>query len=744
MTRGKSAQAQELCQAQVAAQPQNAAAWHLLGLAQQRLGRLDAAVDSLSKATSLDRRDARYQHDLANALMEQGKVDRAISSYRRALRTDESLAEAHNDLGTAYFEKRWYTEAEECFRRAIELKPEHHIAHANLGAALRAQGRLVDSRRAFQRGLLLKLRAALPRALRWRVRGDAEKRAAAPAAKADEADLRSISDALSNGNVAEASARAAELAARFPQDPDVLHVQAATLEDARRYAEGLAKIDAAIAQNPHRSEFQATRARLLVRLNRHDEAIGAAERALKLEPGSAEVFAKVAGIFHLWRDDLAVQAGTRAIELNPQLAVAHGNLAAALWTQGRLEQAERHARESVRLKPKQLSFRANLALILKDLGRIDEARALYRQIVSEAPQHGKLAADMGTLAVECDGDLDAAREWLRKAQALSDNPRPFLAGAIVELLAGRFDAAWPLYEYRKQVPDQRYQHELFARYPSWRGEDLGSGRLLVYGEQGLGDEVMFASMFRDLEKRVPNLTLLCDMRLGSLFRRSFPRFEVIAEPRERQASVIDEIKDVRGVVAAGSLGQYFRRHHEDFPRERYLLADPERTSEWRARLARLGSGTKIGLSWIGGHQSTGRSRRSLSLEQLRPVLEIPGVTWISLQYTDCAAEIAAMAAAGIEVHQFPGVTNDMDDLASLIEALDFVVSVCNTTVHIAGATGKEVLVMAPFVPEWRYGMTGEEMVWYASARVLRQAEYGKWDNVLARIVQAVSQRAAQR
>jgi hypothetical protein len=96
------------------------------------------------------------------------------------------------------------------------------------------------------------------------------------------------------------------------------------------------------------------------------------------------------------------------------------------------------------------------------------------------------------------------------------------------------------------------------------------------------------------------------------------------------------------------------------------------------------------------------------------------------------------ATSGIELHAFPGVTDDMDDLASLMQGLDLVVSVCNTTVHMAGAIGKEVLVMAPFLPEWRYGMSGERMVWYPSARVFRQAAYGDWNGVLERVAQALT------
>jgi tetratricopeptide (TPR) repeat protein len=688
---------------------------------------LDA--EALARVVAKEPRNSAAWHMLGLALLDDGKIDRAITAFRRALRVDEALAEAHNDLGTAYFQKGWHAEAEGCFRKATELKPDHAIAHANLGAALRAQARLSESRRAYQRALTLRIRGLLPKFLRWPLKPPA---APAPADKSFHGELAAIADALGSKDIAKALrlARAAEK--KYPQEADVLQVAALAFEEAKDIAPALERSRAAIARKPDRAEYHITAARLLVKSGDQAAALDAAMQALKLEPGSAEVHATIAGIYHPWREDLAEQAARRAIELDPASHAGQGNLAAALWGLGRLDEAERHAREAVRLKPGQISYRANLALICKDQGRLDQARELYRGLIAEAPDHPTLALDLGTLAAECEGDLDAARTWYRKAQQLSGEPRAFLSEALIDLLDGRFESAWERYEARKQVADQRPQHAMFASIAPWSGAAPPERRLLVYAEQGLGDEIMFASMYGELGRRVPRVALLCDPRAGALFRRSFPAFEVIGEPRSSQGERAKHLPAIECAVAAGSLGRLFRRRREDFPEHRgYLVPDPEKVAAWQERLAALGPGAKIGLSWIGGMQKTGRSRRSLSLAELRPLLDAPGTSWVSLQYTPCAPEIAALAAAGgPRIAEFAGVTADMDELASLIAALDLVVSVCNTTVHVAGALGKDVLVMAPLVPEWRYGMRGERMVWYPSARVFRQARYGVWDQVL--------------
>jgi hypothetical protein len=171
---------------------------------------------------------------------------------------------------------------------------------------------------------------------------------------------------------------------------------------------------------------------------------------------------------------------------------------------------------------------------------------------------------------------------------------------------------------------------------------------------------------------------------------------------------------------------------ESFPDHvAYLRADPQKVQAWRTRLTALGTGRKIGLSWRGGVQSTGRSRRSLDLDALLPLLSLPGLQWVSLQYGDHAKEIAAFSRQhGVAIQDWRDATSDMDELAALICGLDHVVSVCNATVHLTGALGRPATVLAPMAPEWRYGLRREHMLWYPSVRVLRQGKLGDWSDVI--------------
>jgi hypothetical protein len=372
----------------------------------------------------------------------------------------------------------------------------------------------------------------------------------------------------------------------------------------------------------------------------------------------------------------------------------------------------------VRLDPGVAVFRLNLATALFEAGQMDEARALYRAMSAQSFVHADMRLNMGTLALHCEADADGARRWYGE----SPERELRVASAVADLLQHRYESAWPKFEARKHTTGHASLHGIFSGIRQWTGEPLAKERLLVYSEQGIGDQILFASVLPDVLRRVSNVTFICDARLARLAARSFPTIEVLAAGEWQR----NDEKRYDFAAAAGSLPMHFRRRAEDFPAHKgFLVPDSARVRHWQEELARLGPGKKVGLSWRGGIQKTGRHRRSIALEELRPLLAAPGLTWISLQHGDSGEEGP--------IHRFSGITQDIDELAALIQSLDLVVTVCNTTVHVAGGLGKEVLVMAPVVPLWMYGLQGERMHWYPSARIIRQRRYGDWGDVIERV-----------
>lgn len=348
---------------------------------------------------------------------------------------------------------------------------------------------------------------------------------------------------------------------------------------------------------------------------------------------------------------------------------------------------------------------------LQELGRLDEALAEYGRALALRP------------------DFDVA----------------LYHRALAQLLLGDYAAGWEGYEVRKRSAESSVPPR---RFPEWDGSPLQGRTLLVRREQGLGDEIMFASMLPELIRAAGHCIVECEPRLHPLFSRSFPQASVFAARPDASLPPAVAAMAVDAECAAGSLARHLRPRADSFPgKAGYLEADPSRVARWRDRLAERARGAvSVGISWTGGVRKTRRAMRSLPLPQWRPLLEVPNLRFVSLQYTpEAASEVAALrAASGIAVEHWPEAIEDYDETAALVCALDLVVSVCTSVVHLGGALGRPVWVLAPHSPEWRYGFRGPAMAWYPNVRVYRQPAYGAWAPVLEQVRGDLRRRAGLR
>jgi hypothetical protein len=273
-------------------------------------------------------------------------------------------------------------------------------------------------------------------------------------------------------------------------------------------------------------------------------------------------------------------------------------------------------------------------------------------------------------------------------------------------------------------------------YPEWEGSSLAGRTVLVHAEQGLGDEIMFASCLPDLMAVAGHCAIDCHEKLERIFTRSFPGASVHGgQQTNTDQSWLERMPRIDCKVACGTLPLYLRRRPEDFPQHAgYLKADPQRVAYWKGRLAELGPGLKVGLSWRGGSKYTHRTIRSLELRQLDPLLRMAAVQFVSLQYTDCRQELAEWGREnGLKVHHWQEAIDDYDETAALVCAVDIVISVQTAIVHLAGALGRPAWVVVPAAPEWRYQHSGESLPWYPSVRIFRQGRLGEWQPVIERV-----------
>ncbi|MGH8726094.1 MAG: tetratricopeptide repeat protein, partial [Burkholderiales bacterium] len=500
----------------------------------------------------------------------------------------------------------------------------------------------------------------------------------------------------------------------------------------RRMDEAESAYRRAIALDPLRLVSRIRLSELLRETDRHDAAEAAARDALEIDDEAPAAHLNLGMVYRArGRMKRAVECFERAVELHPHQVQAMQQLALALREEDRMDEAEKHLRAALRARPDEPAFLADLGMILGDQMRYREALELFDRALAIAPQFAA-ALNRKALLLDHLGDRTQPLELLREALKLApDDDYAHYNLGLHHLKYGEYAPGWDGYEHRRSFDSFIGKYRRFA-LPEWSGQPLEEHTVLVLPEQGLGDEIMFGSCLPDLAARARHVIVECDQKLEAVLRRSLPRCTVVSRQRTLANDWITRIEPKPDLlVAAGSLARRFRRQAADFPQQAFLKADAGAVSAWSSRLEAIGPGRKIGLSWRGGVGFTGKKRRSLSLEQLVPVLRLPGMHFVNLQYTDVRDEMRALEQRhSLRVHHWQEAIDDYDQTAALVCALDGVLTVCTAIVHLTGALGRPALVMVPFGADWRYGAAGERMVWYPSVRLLRQREVAQWGEVL--------------
>lgn len=383
----------------------------------------------------------------------------------------------------------------------------------------------------------------------------------------------------------------------------------------------------------------------------------------------------------------------------------------------------------------------------KHENRTEEARTLFNEAQSYIPPNADIQNNLGTLYIN-EGRPDKALEHLDFALTLTPgHPQAAWNKSLAHLEMGDYDKGWPLYDKGFDAKVRYERNYLPPELPLPRWDGSPGKKLIVYGEQGIGDEIMFASCLPDLLKMSALVVFDCHKKLHKLFQDSFPDLDIYPTREERQItwSIMGDGKPrypFDAKVAIGSLPAFFRPNIESFPGTPYIVPNVAKEAEWAVKLAKLGPRPKIGISWMGGHKRTRVEVRSTMLEQLLPILK-QDADFISLQYTNCLEEITALENKhGIKVHYLPEATHTdhYADTAALVANLDLVITVCTSVVHLAGAMGVPTWVLTPSRPAWRYRLDLDYMPWYGKTVTLfRQApDSTDWVPVIEEVAEALS------
>ena len=552
--------------------------------------------------------------------------------------------------------------------------------------------------------------------------------------------LAHVERLLADGDAAAAQLEVGAVLQQHPEAPGA-HYLAGRIERLAGHAESALKLlRHAAALDPAHVETHLELAALLRRGREFDSCLDELGIALYHDPDNAQAYFELGNVHRLQGDlDGAESFFRKSIEKNPAQGKAYTELGWIYLMRERYHEAIEMLEKTIELDPDSLVGHNNLGFAYVKTEQYERAMRLFTDLSSRMPRNMLWPKINLGNAYEHTGQFDKAEQICD--EILLHEPNNFSAhwNRAHNLLSRHdFERGWSEYEYRFQV-EGIWRPRLIPFAP-WQGEPLEGKSIIVTAEQGLGDQIMFSSCLPRLAAQAQRVMVECDHRLVPLMQRSFPGVQVIGSRHELKPPWLRAVGEVDFQVSICSLPSFFRRKLEDFPRHHgYLEADPQKVERWRTELARLGPGPKVGLSWRGGTTGTRRSLRSIALRDLAPILRTPGFHFVSLQYGECAEEIAQARSEGLVLEHWQEAIDDYDETAALCTALDLTVSVCTAVIHLNGALGRPVWVMVPSVPEWRYGRDGESMPWYPSVRLFRQR--ADWDEVFGAVARALADRA---
>ena len=487
----------------------------------------------------------------------------------------------------------------------------------------------------------------------------------------------------------------------------------------------------------------------LERMGHLHKALVTYERAFELDREDPELLINLGlTAWNLKLTDAAANMFRLYVSLCPDSPLGYNNLGSCLADMGQVDDAIEILRAAIFRMPEEAILWNSLATVLAENSRADESLVFYEEAARLAPQFARAHHNLG-FAYQHLSQLDKALVSYDTALQLVVDPAERIetrhSRSICLIGLGKLDEGFREYEIRNNERFRCYFHHMIDA-PRWHGEDARGKKLLLVGEQGLGDEIMFSNILPDAQAAVGDegkLQICVDPRMIPLYQRSFPKAEV-GTYDDRTLIDKDGNKALRLIPFAskgnkpdfwapmGSALQYYRKSVAAFPRKAFLVPDPARVAEFKSKLAAL-PGKKVGICWRSMLMTGKRAKYFSPIDAWGNLLQTKGVTFVSLQYGDSAPDIArAKEKFGVTIHQLEGLDlkDDIDGTAALCLALDLVVSAPTAAAHTAASVGAPVWYLSVGLGWPQLGTA--EYPWYPNTRVYWPTKFGDWDAVMPR------------
>ncbi len=550
-------------------------------------------------------------------------------------------------------------------------------------------------------------------------------------------------------------------AALTSEDPVILNNIGSIHFAAARFAEARQAFEVALTMRRDWPLLWRNLGASLIGLDLPEQAVAALSRAVKMAPNDPWAH------YHMGRAAMKLGEATTAIaafeealtldQNNHALAIALGELCDDIGDFARADTAYRHAlmlrsddvatilrvarrlthagkadealillNHAREIAPNEPGCAIGLAWARRNLGDPEAAESLCHEVLASHPELTEARFLLGFLRMEA-GDAETARACFDTVMTM--DPAHLDAGsndAYLSLAAGDLATGWQKFEHRLRLPAFRYYHHVGRR---WTGEPLDGLTILIEAEQGFGDTLQFVRYVPLVAAQAAQVLLRVPPMLTGLLG-GFPA-NVTLVPWESRTNGFD----VR--IELMSLPLMFGTTLETIPAAiPYLSVDSARIAAWADRFAAEAGDLKIGIVWAGNPDHQNDCNRSMPIAALAPLTGLAGVRLYSLQVGARAADLDLLPAGSI-TDLSPQLT-DFAETAAALSALDLVIAVDTSVVHLAGALGRPAWLLLSTVSEWRWLKDRDDTPWYPTVRLFRQDRYRDWAGLVSRVAEALA------
>jgi tetratricopeptide (TPR) repeat protein len=635
-----------------------------------------------------------------------GRAAEAEVAYRQTLAMNPSNADALHMLGVLLHQHGHTQQALQLVARAAELHPANADIFVNLAELQRSVGQIEAGLQSARRALQL-----------------------APANASAHVNVAALLRAAGRPDEALPSAqKAIELNPAMA----IAYTHAGCCLFDKNPAAALSYFLKGSELEPGNADTLSTLGVCLEKLGRHEDALVCQQRALPLAPNNFAVVRNLgSALANLGRYPEALQVFERAVALNPDDELALLNYAACLHRTKQFGKALEVSEQIARKFPGNSDPYSLIADALSTFGRFDEAIAAIEKGLAIQPS-GRLYHSLGITLIRAGRAVEGLAA-LEKSLAIDPTPPTLHFDiSVARLMLGKYAEAWPEYEWRWKHPGLRNSAVNFKE-PAWDGAPLNGKRILLYGEQGLGDTVFFGRYVTRVAEELGGYVILC-----------------------AQPPLVDLVKSIRGVreVATSgvplppfdthfpimSLPGMFKTTLENVPNTvPYIAADPARVQQWKQRLAASRNRFRVGLVWEGGAFQAENFLRSASLAAFSPLARVPGVSFYSLQKGPAAGQAKpanlpdAWRSPDADFTDLDADINDFSDTAAILQNMDLLISIDTSVVHVAGALARPVWMLLAFSPGHMWMLERTDSPWYPTFTLFRQPAYQDWASPVATV-----------